>query len=102
MCFSASASLVAAAGLTGVGIASLRRTRHRAEVPFAAIPLLFAAQQFTEGALWVSFAYDAQLVRQAATHVYSVFSHTLWPIYVPIEVGLLEHGLWRRRTLAGL
>lgn len=34
------------------------------------------------------------------TYVYSMFSHVLWPIYVPFAVGLMETARWRRRTLS--
>ena len=33
------------------------------------------------------------------TYVYSIFSHVLWPIYVPFAIGYLESAPWRRRTL---
>ena len=33
------------------------------------------------------------------THVYSFFSHVLWPVYVPAAVLLIEPPGWRRRAL---
>jgi hypothetical protein len=33
------------------------------------------------------------------THVYSGFSHVLWPMYVPFAFGVLETVRWRKRTL---
>ena len=54
MCFSATVSF-SAAGLLGLtGIATLVQVRKSAELPLAATPLLFAAQQTVEGALWLS------------------------------------------------
>src|SRR5262249_22728319 len=54
MCFSAAASF-SAAGLLGLtGIATLAQVRNRAELPLAFTPLLFAAQQAVEGALWLT------------------------------------------------
>lgn len=100
MCFSASASLVTAASLSGLGVATIRKTTRRTEIPFAAIPLLFGVQQLTEGILWLSFRHDAPLLQQSMTHIYSFFSHTLWPIYVPLAALLLEPVRWRRRALA--
>jgi len=61
MCYSATASFVAGGGLTVVGLMTLRRTTNRAELPLAAIPLLFGVQQLVEGVIWLSFRYDAVL-----------------------------------------
>lgn len=36
------------------------------------------------------------------THLYSLFSHVLWPFYVPIAVLLLEPVQWRRRLIFGV
>jgi hypothetical protein len=55
MCFSASASFGAGAALTVLGVLSLRKSESRSHIMFASIPLLFAAQQFTEGFVWLSF-----------------------------------------------
>ena len=98
MCFSASASFVAAASLSGIGLVSVRRTTRPAEAPFALIPLLFGVQQLSEGVLWLSFRYEAPLLTDSMTYVYSFFSHTFWPIYVPIAFALLEPVRWRRRS----
>ena len=49
MCFSASASFSAGVALLGVSVLTLRATRAPRELPLAAIPLLFALQQLTEG-----------------------------------------------------
>lgn len=100
MCFSASASFIAAASLSGVGVAAVRQTTRRAEVPFAMIPLLFGIQQFTEGVLWLSLPIDEPLLTRSMTYTYSFFSHTLWPIYVPLALAALEPIRWRRRTLS--
>lgn len=101
MCFSATASFSAGAFLLGLGVMTLRSTCSARERPFAAIPLLFALQQLTEGVIWLTFRYDAPLVNTVMTHVYSFFSHVLWPIYVPIAVLLIEPPGPRRRALAG-
>src|SRR5690242_16873221 len=53
VCFSAQASFVAAAVLTGIGAVSVRRAPTRRHVAFGAVPLIFAAQQAVEGALWL-------------------------------------------------
>ena len=100
MCFSASVSFVAGTALLAVGAVTVRKARHRAELPFAAIPLLFGVHQLIEGVVWLTFRFDAPLLNTAMTFAYSLFSHVLWPIYVPLAVLLLEPVLWRRKALA--
>jgi uncharacterized protein DUF6629 len=100
MCFSASASFIAGAALTTVGVATLRMTTRKAEIPLATIPLLFGIQQISEGLIWLSFRSDSSLPDATPTFVYSLFSHVLWPILVPLAVGLLETVSWRKKALA--
>ena len=99
MCFSATASFVAGASLSAIGVATLAKAERRSELPFAAIPLLFAIQQLVEGIVWLTFARDAPVLREVVTNVYSVFSHVLWPIYVPFAITFLDATPWRRKTL---
>jgi hypothetical protein len=101
MCFSATASFMAGTGLSVLGVATLRATRRRSEIPFAAIPLIFGLQQMVEGALWLSFRFDAPLLNLAMTYLFSMFSHVLWPIFVPFAIGLLETVAWRRTVIQG-
>lgn len=100
MCFSATASFVAGTALSVIGIATLTNVKHRSEIPLALIPMLFGVQQLIEGIIWLSFAHDTPVLRQAMTYAYSGFSHVLWPIYVPLAIGVLEVSRWRRRVLA--
>ena len=99
MCFSASASFTSAGVLLGVGTLTLKAVRHKRELPIAAIPLLFAIQQLVEGVLWLTFSYEAPLLNFVMTHVYSFFSHVLWPAYVPFAVLMIEPQGWRRKVL---
>ena len=99
MCFSATASFVAGASLSAIGLATLANAEQRSEIPFAAIPLLFGIQQLVEGVVWLTFGRDAPVVRHVMTNVYSVFSHVLWPIYVPFAIAFLDTTPWRRKTL---
>ena len=99
MCFSAPASFIAGTALSAIGVAALRKTRARSEVPFAMIPLLFGIQQLTEGVIWLTFSYEAPLLKQVMTYLYSGFSHVLWPIYVPFAMGMMEAVRWRKKTI---
>ena len=99
MCFSATASFSAGALLLGIGALTLKSARRPRELAFAAIPLLFAIQQLVEGVIWLTFGVDAPLLNAVMTHVYSFFSHVLWPIYVPLAVFLIEPPGPRRQAL---
>ena len=102
MCFSATASFTAGAVLLGIGALTLRRVNRMAELPFAAIPSLFGFQQLIEGGLWLTFTDGSPHLNSILTHVYSLFSHVFWPIFVPIAVLLLETVPWRRNLLRAL
>ena len=99
MCFSASASFVAGAALSAAGVVTIRMTSRRAEIPFAMIPLLFGVQQLTEGMIWLSFRNESLLPNATLTFVYSLFSHVLWPIFIPFAVGRLETVPWRKKAV---
>jgi len=99
MCFSATASFVAGASLSTIGVVTLRNTTHRTEIPFAMIPLLFGIQQTIEGVIWLTLRQDASALRQPMTYAYSVFSHVLWPIYIPFALYFLETVRWRRQAM---
>ena len=102
MCFSATASFSAGALLLVIGTLTWRSalaTRQRHALPFAAIPMLFAVQQLIEGVIWLTFAEEVTPLNVLLTHVYSFFSHVLWPVYVPVAVLLMEPKGWRRRAL---
>ncbi len=99
MCFSATASFSAGALLLGIGALTLKLAHHPREVPFAAIPLLFATQQLAEGVIWLTFSVDKPPLGTLMTYLYSFFSHVLWPAYVPFAVWLMEPPGRRRRLL---
>jgi len=102
MCFSATASFTAGAALLVIGAVTTSRVRRGAEVPFALIPGLFGVQQLIEGALWLTFPDGGSIANSVLTHLYSFFSHVLWPIYVPVAVLLLEPVAWRRKLLMAI
>jgi hypothetical protein len=99
MCFSATASFTAGTALSVVGVLTLRKSRGIREVPLAVVPLLFGAQQLTEGVLWLSLNNDLPLLQSWSTYIFSVFSHVLWPIFVPFAILLVETGRRRRKAI---
>lgn len=98
MCFSATASFVAGGALVATGAVTISKTHSREELPLACIPLLLGLQQLIEGVVWISFGHP--LVNVMATHAYSMFSHVLWPMYVPVAIMLIEANTLRRETLS--
>ncbi len=100
MCFFASASFLAGTALLAVGAVTTSGATRRSELPFAMIPVLFGLQQLVEGVIWLGLRFDTPLLNTVMTQVYSLFSHVLWPIYVPIAVLLLEPTPWRRKTIS--
>lgn len=71
MCFSASASFAASAILASAGVASIRKAADSSQVPFAAIALIFSAQQFCEGFLWIGLtSATSEAWRQIPTHMF--------------------------------
>lgn len=99
MCFSATASFIAGISLSVLGVATVKRAGRKAEIPFAMIPLLFGAQQIVEGMLWLSFRFDAPLLNVPMTYLFTLFSHVLWPVYVPFSIGLMESVAWRKKVM---
>jgi hypothetical protein len=100
MCFSATVSFMAGVSLSAIGVATVKKTQRKAEIPFAMIPLLFGIQQIVEGMLWLSFRFDAPLLNVTMTYLFTLFSHVLWPIYVPFAIGFMESIAWRKRVLS--
>lgn len=90
MCFSASASFGAGLVLAVIGLASIKKISRPSQIAFAAIPLLFAIQQISEGFLWLSFTNPqfANLERPM-TYMFLFFAQVLWPLWVPVSVFML-------------
>jgi len=97
MCFSAPASFVAGASLSAMGVLTMKRTKDKFELPFAAIPLIFGIQQFIEGVAWLSFGNT--VLNTAATYGFVFFAYILWPIWLPFSIMILEHDKIRRKIL---
>ncbi|TNE37125.1 MAG: hypothetical protein EP347_08915 [Alphaproteobacteria bacterium] len=103
MCFSAEASFALGAGLTVAGIMTLRQSDHSAQKPILAIPLIFAAQQFTEGLLWLELdAGRTGFLRALSTHGFLLFAQIIWPALVAPVVYRAERDAARKRRLKWL
>jgi len=91
MCFSATANFVGSGVLASVGAVTLTRVKHRRELLFASLPLLFAIHQFIEGFVWLGL--DG-ILSQAVAHdmgaAFMLYAQGLLPFLLPLSVFLFE------------
>jgi hypothetical protein len=97
MCFSAEASFAASAVLGAGGVWTWSQAPTPAERPLAAMPLLFAVQQFSEGVVWVGVAQEQAVLVSTFSYVFAFFAFFLWPIYTPLATLRVEPAARRRR-----
>ena len=103
MCFSATASFVASGVIGTVGIATLSLVREPRALLFAAVPMLFAVHQFTEG--WVWLGLEGRIGPVAFGHVtflFMLYAHVILPLLMPLAILLIEPAGWRRFAILGL
>lgn len=100
MCFSATASFAAGAVLSAAGVVTIKKTKTKEEIPFAAIPLLFGIQQAVEGVVWLSFKFGATYLNQIATYAFMFFAYLFWPTFVPFAIQSLETDPHRKTILS--
>src|ERR1700722_6723186 len=100
MCFSATANFVGSAGLAAIGAVTLTRVKHRREMLFAALPVLFAIHQFIEGFVWLGL--DG-ILSPAVTHgmgaAFVLYAQGLLPFLMPLSVLLFEPDIKSRRRM---
>jgi hypothetical protein len=102
VCFSATANFVGSGVLAGIGIATMREVKHRRELLFASLPLLFAVHQFTEGFVWLGLDHMASAkVLKDAGAAYILYAQGLLPFLMPLSVLLLEPMVRQRRRMIG-
>ena len=100
MCFSATASFGASAILTVAGVAALSKVKTKSQIPFAAIPLIFAFQQFTEGFVWLSLTHpDYNHWQKIPITIFLVLAQAVWPFWVPFSFLLIEENDKRKTAL---
>ncbi len=100
MCFSATASFGASAILTVAGVAALRKVETKSQIPFAAIPVIFAFQQFTEGFVWLSLNHpNYNHWQKIPINIFLVIAQAVWPFWVPFSFLLIEKNEKRKKAL---
>jgi hypothetical protein len=91
MCFSAAANFTGSGVLATVGVITLTKVKHRRELLFASLPILFAIHQFIEGFVWLGL--DGMLSPQV-THdmgaAFMLYAQGLLPFLLPLSVILFE------------
>ncbi len=100
MCFSPEASFTASAVLLTTAVACMSKVTHKSHILFAAIPLVFGLQQFSEGMLWVAMQNQAYgNWRTGATYFFACTGQLIWPLLVPFGVLLMEPDKKRKNIL---
>ena len=100
MCFSAAANFVGSGVLGAVGVVTLTKVKHRRELLFAALPVLFAIHQFIEGFVWLGL--DG-ILSPAVAHdmgaAFMLYAQGLLPFLLPLSVALFEPNAKSRRRM---
>jgi hypothetical protein len=103
MCFSPTASFVAAGVIASIGVATLRHVREPRTLLFAAVPLLFAVHQFTEGLVWLGLdGTIGPVALHRAAFLFTFYAQGLLPGLMPAAVALMEPPGRRRTAIVGL
>jgi hypothetical protein len=100
MCFSAAANFVGSGILGTIGAVTLTKVKHKRELLFASLPLLFAVHQFIEGFVWLGL--DGTLSPEV-THdmaaAFMLYAQGLLPFLLPLSVLLFEPTIKRRKRM---
>jgi hypothetical protein len=100
MCFSATASLTAGAGLLIIGAIAISQSKTTPQRVLASIPVVFSIQQFSEGLLWLSLSGVITTQWQnISMYVFLVFAQVVWPSFVPLTILLFEKNVRRKQIL---
>jgi hypothetical protein len=89
--FLSHSNFVGSGVLGGIGVVTLTRVKHRRELLFASLPLLFAIHQFTEGFVWLGL--DGSLSPAVAHDMgaaFILYAQGLLPFLLPLSVLLFE------------
>ncbi len=91
MCFSATANFVGSGVLGAVGVVTLTRVKHRRELLFATLPLLFAVHQLIEGFVWLGLdGILSPTVAHDMGAAFMLYAQGLLPFLLPLSVFLFE------------
>jgi hypothetical protein len=102
VCFSATVNFVGSAALGTAGVVTLTKVKHRRELLFAALPLLFAIHQFIEGFVWLGLdGILSPAVAHGMGAAFMLYAQGLLSFLAPLSILLFEpNKKSRRRMLA--
>ena len=102
MCFSQKASFGAAAALVGIGALAFSKSRTGAQRTVALMPLIFAAQQCTEGVVWMSLLHpEYAYLKRLSMYVFLFFAEMVWPVFIPFIAWRAEGEPGRKKLIGG-
>jgi hypothetical protein len=86
--------------LGAVGVVTLTKVKHRREVLFAALPVLFAIHQFIEGFVWLGLdGILSPTVAHDMGAAFMLYAQGLLPFLLPLSVLLFEPDARSRRRM---
>jgi hypothetical protein len=86
--------------LGAVGVITLTKVKHRRELLFAALPILFAVHQFIEGFVWLGLdGILSPVVAHDMGAAFMLYAQGLLPFLLPLSVLLFEVDLKSRRRM---
>jgi hypothetical protein len=100
MCFSTTASFASFTLLTAVGVAGIKYVKKPSQKFFAAIPFLFAIQQFIEGFVWIGILNNTPW-KSVPIHLFIFFAQVVWAFWVPYSILKMETQAKRIRIIKG-
>ncbi|MEC7839085.1 MAG: DUF6629 family protein [Chlamydiota bacterium] len=102
MCFSAEASMSAAAVIGAIGYLTSKSTKEKRNILLAIVPFLFALQQFSEGIIWLTHKYNVSepALLEFAKYFYLTFAFVVWPIFFPFAICFAEK-IYSRKLVIG-
>jgi hypothetical protein len=89
--------------MAGIGVVSVVHNRSPSHRMFAAVPLLFAIQQASEGIVWetINRPTHARAFAMAVT-AFLGFALVVWPTWLPMSLLRMETNVTRRRLIRAL
>jgi hypothetical protein len=100
MCFSANASFAASAVIGVIGITAVIKARTAPQRMLATIPLIFSAQQLSEGMIWLSLNQPGLMQWQSLfIDIFLIVAMAIWPLWIPLTMRLLEKDKQRKKIL---
>jgi hypothetical protein len=100
VCFSATANFVGSGVLGALGVVTLTKVKHKRELLFASLPLLFAVHQFTEGFVWLGLDGTlSPMVTHDMAAAFMLYAQGLLPFLLPLSVWLFEPGAESRKRM---